>query len=215
MTEEEYRQQVLDHAKLRGYLPPTLKTTDFTYKSADGSSETIVLKDWIFTADNGTTINILFNPGTNAKGWLTSAKGRLTGAQGATSKPRKRSHLPSREINESWLFAHAPSAPDLDPEISGKWMMFVAWDKIDDTWKNVAAAVRKGRLAPHAKVSTFASNPTGTYPHVLCVYVADYRDQEDVMSIRERLREMGFKRRIPFKLDEMSAKGDSGSLFSA
>jgi len=70
-------------------------------------------------------------------------------------------------------------------------------------------------LAPFAKVSTFKTNYDGVRPYVLCIYVPDYLDHDNVMLVRERLRLMGFKRKIHFKLNEMSARGESGSLFSA
>ena len=75
--------------------------------------------------------------------------------------------------------------------------------------------MKSGHLGPYAKVSTAAANATGTDSHVICVYCPDYRDRDDVMRVRERLRSMGFERKIPFKLDEMTIRGESGSLFSA
>jgi hypothetical protein len=125
---------------------------------------------------------------------------------------------PSRNRKADWLHAFAPGVEEAEPSDAdteaGKWMMFVAEQYVDDTWKNVSLAVREGRLAYYAKVSTKASQ-AGAFPYVLCVYVQDWRDKGEAMALRERLREMGFKRKIHFKRDSMTLAGLSGSEYSA
>ena len=94
-------------------------------------------------------------------------------------------------------------------------MMFVARDKVDDTWLNVRHALQEGQLSPAiaAKVSTALSS-SGHF-HVLCVYLTDSEDRVAAMIVREKLRVLGFKREIHFKRDFMTLEGLSGSDFSA
>jgi len=87
----------------------------------------------------------------------------------------------------------------------GKWLFFVAEKYIDGTWANVKRAVESGNLWRHAKVSTAWRSKGSQY--VLCVYTYDCDDRDDVMRIREYLREMGFKRAVSYKSDEQTAAG--------
>lgn len=87
----------------------------------------------------------------------------------------------------------------------GKWLFFVAEKYVDDTWANVKKAVENGKLWRSAKVSTAWRSKGG--PYVICVYTYDYNDEDDVMRIREHLREMGFKRTVSYKSDEQTAAG--------
>lgn len=43
--------------------------------------------------------------------------------------------------------------------------------------------------------------------YVICVYTYDYEDKEDVMRVRERLREVGFHRKLPYKTDAATLAG--------
>ena len=87
----------------------------------------------------------------------------------------------------------------------GKWLFFVAEKYIDDTWKNVNKAIESGKLWTTAKVSTAWRSKGGVY--VVCVYTHDYEDMQDVMQIREYLREMGFKRPVSYKTDVQTLAG--------
>ena len=93
--------------------------------------------------------------------------------------------------------------------------MYVRPVNIDETWAKIKAEVVAGRLAPFAKVSTAQTNDCNTLPYVLIVYVPDCNDMEGAMQVRERLRLLGFKRKIPLKTDQMSLNGQSGSILSA
>ncbi len=83
---------------------------------------------------------------------------------------------------------------------SGKWMVWVKSDVADFAWVGVRDATRGGKLGGWAKVATSASSKTQqSGEHVLCVYTYDYEDTADVMRVRQALRDLGFRQRIPYK----------------
>ena len=218
----------MDYAQSLGYPPP--RAVALAYKGrrraksiSNTDSEASALPEYVekcfvFTTVNGTELKI--SAGDNyysSENLWRNSKGQLTAGQNTTGKPyRKRKRPPSRTWDEDWLFAASPDAPgDDDSQFSGKWLLFVAWHRVDEAWEAISKAVKSGHLGPYAKVSTAAANATGTDSHVICVYCPDHRDRDDVMRVRERLRSMGFERKIPFKPDEMTIRGENGSLFSA
>lgn len=83
---------------------------------------------------------------------------------------------------------------------SGKWLIFEPPDNIDRRWKTIADAIEKGELGPSAKVST-AINKRNSDKHVICVYTSNYFDKDEVMQVREKLRELGIEERIYYKPD--------------
>ena len=50
---------------------------------------------------------------------------------------------------------------------------------------------------------------------MLCAYVPDWSDKDNAMELRERLRVLGFKRKIYFKRDSMTLMGQSGREYGA
>ncbi|KAF1320451.1 hypothetical protein FI667_g12316, partial [Globisporangium splendens] len=83
--------------------------------------------------------------------------------------------------------------------LSGKWMVFCRRQEVDDMWRRVAEAVVSGALGISAKVSPAA--PDAQRTHLICVYVNDYTNREDVFRVRETLRRMGVTKRLSFKAD--------------
>jgi hypothetical protein len=169
----------------------------------------------IFTLPDGKEVKISYRPTHPPINASRYAKGVLTSALG-TAKPRSsKSKSPTKKTAEDWLFAEPSDAPELEESNVGKWMMFVSWDKIDDTWTNVSSALTENKLYPAiaAKVTTQRSaNPSY---HVICIYLADSNDRAAAMTVREKLRNIGFEHRLYFKTNVMTANGVSGSLFSA
>lgn len=216
----EYQQRLLEHATARGYGPPREEITTYTFVW-DGAERSHTTRHWIFTTSTGQDVKVSLGDNVSSlRSYLIHAKGQLTSGQNTTGRPLrsppKHGYPPSKTSDEDWLFAEAPGDPiEMDSDISGKWLVFVPFNKVDEAWKRVAGAVRQGQLAPFAKVSTFKSNYDGTRPYVMCIYAPDHRDRSTVMLIRERLRSMGFERKLYFKLDQMTLRGERGSLFSA
>jgi len=116
---------------------------------------------------------------------------------------------PSQVSDIHWLQVHAPDPPPVVD--SGKWMIFVPREEVDLTWLKVRNAVLTNLLGYAAKVST--ARPT-QYPegrHVICVYTGDAGNKEDVMRVREKLRELGIAEDpIPYKTDSATLAGNYG-----
>ncbi|KAF8965488.1 translation initiation factor eIF 4e-like domain-containing protein [Flammula alnicola] len=79
----------------------------------------------------------------------------------------------------------------------GKWMVFEESSKIDMLWGKILHHVCVERQKGLAKVSTWKEGER----HVICVYVDDYTDREEVDSLRKALRTLGVKGKIGFKTD--------------
>ena len=60
-----------------------------------------------------------------------------------------------------------------------------------------------------SKVAAAKDNPNATNSSikVICVYTYDWTDEEDVMRIRQELRQLGITRKIPYKADEDTESG--------
>ena len=96
-----------------------------------------------------------------------------------------------------------PTAADLDElaqrfnMLTGKWMVFAQFDRIDFVWSRIASATHAGTLGISAKVSPRADSGS----HVICIYTGDYTDKDDVDKVRGGLRRLGMKFTIPYKPD--------------
>ncbi|KAH9475802.1 UPF0696 protein C11orf68 [Psilocybe cubensis] len=79
----------------------------------------------------------------------------------------------------------------------GKWMVFEESSKIDMLWGKIVNYLCTERKKGFAKVSTFKEDEK----HVICIYVDDYTDKEEVTALRKALRGLGVKWKIGFKPD--------------
>ena len=132
--------------------------------------------------------------------------------------------IPSRTTQMYWIVVDAPgSAPEaIEDENAGKWLIFQEPDQVDSWWKKVRDATVAGLLGISAKVSTAKPNPDSRDNRkVIYVYTPDWRDEGDVMRVRERLRELGFTERIGYKRNietfrgEYAQKGKRVTFYSA
>jgi hypothetical protein len=112
---------------------------------------------------------------------------------------------PSEVTNVPWIWARFKGKTQPQTERIGKWLFFVAERYVDNTWQNVKKNIEEGRLWKMAKVSTAWRGKGGN--HVVCVYTYDHDDEADVMTIREHLRTMGFKRATSYKTDAQTLAG--------
>jgi hypothetical protein len=84
--------------------------------------------------------------------------------------------------------------------LTGKWLVFVSSDEVDNLWERIAKSTLAGTLGDSAKVS-----PRGEedfeFKHVICVNNADYRSMDEVNRVRDELRRLGVTSRIPYKPD--------------
>lgn len=94
---------------------------------------------------------------------------------------------------------------------SGKWLVFVNQENVDEVWMNIRKATEAGRLGISSKVSTAKPSPLSSDParrtHVICVYTHDWTNRADVMGVREELRKLGITNKIPYKSDEDTLSG--------
>ncbi|MBP1928620.1 hypothetical protein J2741_001167 [Methanolinea mesophila] len=131
---------------------------------------------------------------------------------------------PSMTTQMYWIVQDAPGvAPEaIQDELAGKWLIFLPPEEVDDAWKKVRDATWRGELGISAKVSTAKPNPDSRdNMKVIYVYTPDWRDEEDVMRVRERLRGLGFVDRIGYKRNietfqgQYSQKGKKVTFYSA
>ena len=115
--------------------------------------------------------------------------------------------LPSRTRDRYWIETTNPSGAW--SENSGKWLLFVPAGRIDAGWKVVRQETQSGRLGVAAKVATALQNPLATNQRtrLICVYTYDCDDLQDVRRVRQRLRELGFTKKIPYKTDAATRAG--------
>ena len=83
--------------------------------------------------------------------------------------------------------------------VVGKWLIYSSPKSVNNVWKTVAAAYISNELGINIKVS--ASSQAGSGEHVICVYTRNYLDVADVERVREKLRSLGFTRRLFYKPD--------------
>jgi hypothetical protein len=132
--------------------------------------------------------------------------------------------MPGKTFTMHWIVQDAPDVhPDaIEDELAGKWLIFLPPEEIDAAWIQVRDATCRNELGISAKVSTARPNPDSRDNRkVIYVYTPDWRDEGDVMRVRERLRELGFTDRIGYKRNietykgEYSEKGKKVTFYSA
>lgn len=131
---------------------------------------------------------------------------------------------PSKTTRMYWIVQDAPDVlPDaIENELAGKWLIFLPPEEVNEAWIKVRNATCRRELGISAKVSTAKPNPDSRdNMKVIYVYTPDWRDEEDVMRVRERLRELGFVDRLGYKRNietfkgEYSQKGKRVTFYSA
>ena len=136
---------------------------------------------------------------------------------------------PSSYTKDYWIFAFSPAYKEEElTEIhkrlikkkrmleknklkTGKWLIFVNRENIDEVWEKIKSATEQGILGIEAKVSTAKPKPADRGyekdKHVICVYTYDWTDEKDVKRVREELRKLDITNKIPYKADEDTIKG--------
>jgi len=132
--------------------------------------------------------------------------------------------VPSRTTKMYWIVQDAPLVkPEaIEDELAGKWLIFLPPEKVDEAWIKVRNATSANELGISAKVSTAKPNPDSRdNMKVIYIYTADWRDELDVMRVRNRLKELGFTDRLGYKRNietfrgEYSQKGKRVTFYSA
>lgn len=115
---------------------------------------------------------------------------------------------PSTYDQAPWIYIRAKNKPRLEKtDNCGKWLVFVDLESVDEVWQKIALAVYKGELGISAKVSTAMATPPDK-KRVICVYSYDYTDKDDVMRIRQKLRDLDITWKIGYKTDAATKAGN-------
>lgn len=101
-----------------------------------------------------------------------------------------------------------PSVKDIDKDalaeenLTGKWMIFVSPDEIDEVWENVCEFI-DNKTFWLVKASTNWARKKKQYDkHALFVYTPNYLDIDDIKRVRNILRdEFGFTNKLQYKTD--------------
>ncbi|RAH43688.1 DUF1917 domain-containing protein, partial [Aspergillus brunneoviolaceus CBS 621.78] len=71
--------------------------------------------------------------------------------------------------------------------VSGKWMLFITADRVDEYWTVVAEATVRGELGFGAKVATDDGQGRA---RLIAIYTHDHEDREDVARVLRRMVEL-------------------------
>ncbi|PWY88016.1 DUF1917-domain-containing protein [Aspergillus sclerotioniger CBS 115572] len=114
--------------------------------------------------------------------------------------------------------------------VSGKWMLFVTPERVDEVWGVVAEATARGELGTGAKVATAEGEGAGAgagRARLIAIYNKDFGDKREVERVLRGLVELGLvkvgERPIYYKCDAYTYLGIDGkntwglraSLFSS
>lgn len=93
---------------------------------------------------------------------------------------------------------------------SGKLLVPVPIEKLDETWASIKAATESGNLGDSSKVRTAQTNASAQDPHekVICVYTYDKDDLADVERIKQALCELGITQGITYKSDQKTLEDE-------
>ncbi|KAJ3539911.1 hypothetical protein NMY22_g4519 [Coprinellus aureogranulatus] len=105
----------------------------------------------------------------------------------------------------------------------GKWLIYVDSEQVDDLWAKIVRLVCLERKKGSAKVSSRTRSgrrPDGCgdeegegggsrdrQGHLICVFTNDFRDEKEVMALRDGLRRAGVNWKIGFKADVYTELG--------
>jgi len=106
-----------------------------------------------------------------------------------------------------------PQDRKVDPNLVGKWLVYVSAENVDATWNKISKLTIKGKLGISAKVST-AKNEHLYKQRVICVYTHPYSNFIDVMRVRKELRKLGFRDKLNYKTDTATILGKEEYLYT-
>lgn len=95
------------------------------------------------------------------------------------------------------IYAHASR--------SGKWLLFISRERIDEIWGEIKSAVEDGKLGPTAKIGI----SSGVF-FLVCIYTDDFTDRADITRILNQLIDMKLihrKKITSYKADLVTLMG--------
>jgi hypothetical protein len=116
--------------------------------------------------------------------------------------------IPTESTRVWWLYAESKHKYKKATQWSGKWLIFCPEKHIDSAWEQVKDATEEGLLGGQSKCSTLKGRKGGPgSDYVICCYTYSWKDEKDVMRVREVLRELGFVKPLPYKTDADTIAG--------
>ena len=118
---------------------------------------------------------------------------------------------PSTCFSNYWIYAdyskYIFQKPLAEREV-GKWLFFEKVDRIDSIWEIIKNATEHGYLGPYSKVSTQkrSSENFDKNTFVICVYTEDFNNKEDINRVEKKLRDLGIKNELSYKLNKDAGK---------
>jgi len=112
---------------------------------------------------------------------------------GVTS--REYSRPPSKTKDSFWIEARPPFSDTIgDPRLVGKWMVYVALRRLDESWEKIRKSTIESRLGFLSKSSTAKKNfsPNVASNRMIFVYTHDYYEIDDVLRVGRELNDLGF-----------------------
>ena len=118
---------------------------------------------------------------------------------------------PSEITERHWLY-ESISFSFCSTYRSGKWLIGLTLEELDEAWEKVSEALHDRRLGPAAKASTATKNLTQVdfQQKMIVVYVDDYAIEEKNLTVLKELRALGFKGTLKFKRDLETYRGTYG-----
>lgn len=105
------------------------------------------------------------------------------------------SRPPSKTKDSFWIEARPPfSDTHGDPRLVGKWVVYVALRRLDQSWEKIKKSTTDSRLGFLSKSSTAKKNfaPNVVSNRMIIVYTHDYYDIDDVLRVGRELNDLGF-----------------------
>jgi hypothetical protein len=112
----------------------------------------------------------------------------------------------SHHVNSYIYEAHGFRTSDR----TGKWCIVRDAASVDALWAKIQAAVVAGVL-PAAMVSAPASAKLFGGTYLICVFTPQWRDHDDVMRVRQLLRDLGVAEELGYKRDVETVYGVYGT----
>ncbi|EKM53423.1 uncharacterized protein PHACADRAFT_259801 [Phanerochaete carnosa HHB-10118-sp] len=107
---------------------------------------------------------------------------------------KKKGTKSKKELREEVQQEAAEKLKDISVKhgfVSGKWLMFAPADRVDVIWNSAATSLIEGPLAATSayltKVATSPREQQPNYQHVLCLYIPDVYDKDDVTDVMKVL----------------------------
>jgi len=120
---------------------------------------------------------------------------------------------PSEVTQISWLYIKRQQGeyPATTPR-SGKWLIPLRPQKLDEVWPAVREATKDGRLGQASMAATAKPSPRASKSgdKVICVFTYDWTDAEDARRVRQVLRDIGITKKLHYKRDEDTRAGRYG-----